>query len=377
MDRHPQSPRLESCPEGLPRAAYMDPAWHEREMATVFARQWVMAGRAADFPAGRMRRVTLGAALVIVVRDADGKLAAWHNSCPHRGSELCRAEEEEVGRLIRCPYHAFAFAAADGRLVSTGHAVPSADFDRQAHGLKPVSTREWNGFLFLNLSSEPGHIQADVGLGTLDNWPMDTLVTCHRWEADVACNWKVFWENYSECLHCPGIHPELCDMVPVYSRGIMGPSEALGWTPEEPARPNLRSGARTWTVDGAPCGPEFPGLTDAQRQAGYSFVTLWPSAYVVAHVDHVRSVRILPVGTETTRLVAEWHVPADTMAQPGFDAVRLASFARTVLEQDGQAAEMNHRGMRSPAFTAARLMPEDYEIYRFHQWVKAAMEDAA
>ncbi|WP_395664140.1 aromatic ring-hydroxylating dioxygenase subunit alpha [Aestuariivirga sp.] len=377
MDRHPQSPRLESCPEGLPRAAYMDPAWHEREMATVFARQWVMAGRAADFPAGRIRRVTLGAAPVIVVRDADGKLAAWHNSCPHRGSELCRAEEEEVGRLIRCPYHAFSFAAADGRLVSTGHAVPSADFDRQAHGLKPVSTREWNGFLFLNLSSEPGHIHADVGLGTLDNWPMDTLVTCHRWEADVACNWKVFWENYSECLHCPGIHPELCDMVPVYSRGIMGPSEALGWTPEEPARPNLRSGARTWTVDGAPCGPEFPGLTDAQRQAGYSFVTLWPSAYVVAHVDHVRSVRILPVGTETTRLVAEWHVPADTMAQPGFDAARLASFARTVLEQDGQAAEMNHRGMRSPAFTAARLMPEEYEIYRFHQWVKAAMEDAA
>ena len=377
MDRHPQSPRLESCPEGLPRAAYMDPAWHEREMATVFARQWVMVGRAVDFPAGRMRRVTLGAAPVIVVRDADGKLAAWHNSCPHRGSELCRAEEEEVGRLIRCPYHAFSFAAADGRLVSTGHAVPSADFDRQAHGLKPVSTREWNGFLFLNLSSEPGHIHADVGLGTLDNWPMDTLVTCHRWEADVACNWKVFWENYSECLHCPGIHPELCDMVPVYSRGIMGPSEALGWTPEEPARPNLRSGARTWTVDGAPCGPEFPGLTDAQRQAGYSFVTLWPSAYVVAHVDYVRSVRILPVGTETTRLVAEWHVPAHTMAQPGFDAVRLASFARTVLEQDGQAAEMNHRGMRSPAFTAARLMPEEYEIYRFHQWVKAAMEDAA
>lgn len=377
MDRHPQSPRLESCPEGLPRAAYMDPAWHEREMSTVFSRQWVMVGRAAEFPAGRMRRVTLGAAPVIVVRDADGRLAAWHNSCPHRGSELCRAEEQEVGRLIRCPYHAFSFAAADGRLVSTGHAVPSADFDRQAHGLKPVSTREWNGFLFLNLSFEPGRIHADVGLGTLDNWPMDTLVTCHRWETDVACNWKVFWENYSECLHCPGIHPELCDMVPVYSRGIMGPSEALGWTPEEPARPNLRSGARTWTVDGAPCGPEFPGLTDAQRQAGYSFVTLWPSAYVVAHVDHVRSVRILPVGTETTRLVAEWHVPADTMAQPGFDDARLASFARTVLEQDGQAAEMNHRGMRSPAFTAARLMPEEYEIYRFHQWVKAAMEDAA
>ena len=43
----------------------------------------------------------------------------------------------------------------------------------------------------------------------------------------LACNWKVFWENYNECLHCPGIHPELIDMVPVYARGIMAPSEAV------------------------------------------------------------------------------------------------------------------------------------------------------
>ena len=91
-DRHPLSPRLDHCPEGLPRAAYMDQGWYDREMATIFARQWVMVGRATDFPAGTMRRVTLGVAAVIVVRDADGTLAAWHNSCPHRGSELCRAE---------------------------------------------------------------------------------------------------------------------------------------------------------------------------------------------------------------------------------------------------------------------------------------------
>jgi len=373
-DRHPLSPRLDHCPEGLPRAAYLDPGWYEREMATIFARQWVMVGRAADFEAGKMRRVTVGAAQVIVLRDGDGTLAAWHNSCPHRGSELCRTDEEEVGKLIRCPYHAFAFAAADGRLVSTAHAIPTDDFDRSAHGLKPVSLRVWNGFVFLNLSATPGPLWADVGLETLTNWPMDSLVTGHHWEVDIACNWKAFWENYSECLHCPGIHPELCDVVPIYGRGIMGPSESLGWTPDEPARPNLRQGAESWTADGAACGPVFPGLTEAERQAGYSFVTLWPSIYVVAHVDYVRSVRIVPMGPEQTRLIAEWHFLPETLAQPGFDAAEIAGFAKIVMRQDGEASEMNQRGMRSPAFTAARLMPEEYEIYRFHQWVRAEME---
>jgi Rieske 2Fe-2S family protein len=375
-DRHPLSPRLDHCPEGLPRTAYLDQGWYDREIATIFARQWVMVGRAGDFTTGKMRRVKVGAASVIVLRDSDENLAAWHNSCPHRGSELCRAEEEPVGRLIRCPYHAFSFAASDGRLVSTAHAVPTDDFDRKAHGLKPVSTHVWNGFLFLNLAANPGPLWSDVGLETLNNWPMDSLATGHHWEADIACNWKAFWENYSECLHCPGIHPELCDMVPLYGSGIMGPSEALGWAPDDPARSNLRQGAQSWTMDGSPCGPVFPGLTDAERGAGYSFVTLWPSAYVVAHVDYVRSVRIVPLGPEQTRLVAEWHFSPETLAQPGFDAGAVAAFAKIVMEQDGAASEMNHRGMRSPAFKAARLMPEEYEIHRFHQWLLTELEAA-
>lgn len=375
--RHPLSPRLDHCPEGLPRAAYLDPGWYAREMATIFAREWVMVGRLSIFAPGTMRRALVGEAPVIVARDAAGAVSAWHNSCPHRGSELCRGEEEPLGKLIRCPYHAWSFAAADGRLVSTAHAAPTVDFDRAAHGLRPVAHRVWNGFLFLSLSADPGGIGSDVGLRTLDNWPMDSLVTGHRWEVEIACNWKAFWENYSECLHCPGIHPELCDMVPVYGKGIMGPSEALGWTPDTPQAGNLKPGAETWTPDGAPCGPVFPGLTEAERAAGYSFVTLWPSAYVVAHVDYVRSVRLVPEGPGKTRLIAEWHFPPDTLAQPGFDAEKVAAFARLVMEQDGEASEMNHRGMRSPAFRAARLMPEEYEIHRFHQWVLNRMEGGA
>jgi len=114
---HPLSPRLDHCPEGLPRAAYLDPGWYAREMETIFAREWVMVGRLSSFVPGTMRRALVGTAPVIVARQADGGVSAWHNTCPHRGSELCREAEEPLGKLIRCPYHAWSFAAADGRLV--------------------------------------------------------------------------------------------------------------------------------------------------------------------------------------------------------------------------------------------------------------------
>jgi glycine betaine catabolism A len=376
-DRHPLSPRLDHCPEGLPQAAYFDDGWYAREMATLFARQWVMVGRLEDMAPGKMRRVRVGAAEAVLCRTADGAVSAFHNSCRHRGSELCRAEVEPLGKLVTCPYHAWAYAAIDGRLVSTAFAVPTEDFRRQDHGLIPLAVNLWAGFVFLSAARNPPDLWSDVPLATLANWPMEGLVTGHRHEVELACNWKAFWENYSECLHCPGIHPELCDMVPVYGKGVMSASEALGWTPGVPVGPNLKPGAQSWTMTGAPCGPVFPGLTEAERWAGYTFVTLWPSAYVVAHVDYVRSVRVKPLSPTRTRLVAEWHFPQETLAQPGFDAGEVADFAKIVLAQDGAAAEMNQRGMASPAFTRARLMPEEYEVHRFHQWVLAEMEVGA
>jgi Rieske 2Fe-2S family protein len=161
-------------------------------------------------------------------------------------------------------------------------------------------------------------------------------------------------------------------MVPVYGQGIMALEEVANPT-ENGTR--LKPGAQTWTATGAPCGPVFDGLTERQKLVGANFVTLWPTGYIVAHVDYVRSVRLEPVSTTQTRLVAEWYFAPETLAQPGFSAAEVAGFAQLVLDQDGAAAEMNQRGFASPAFKGGRLMPQEYEIHRFHQWVLAQMED--
>ncbi len=55
---------------------------------------------------------------------------------------------------------------------------------------------------------DPGEHVGDL-LGFLDRWRLDSLERARGTVYDVAANWKAIAENYNECLHCPGVHPEL------------------------------------------------------------------------------------------------------------------------------------------------------------------------
>ena len=374
--RHPLSPVLDHCPATLPARAYFDAGWYAQEMRSIWARNWVWAGRLCDLKPGSMQRRQVGEAGVILCRSAEGGVSAFHNVCRHRGGELCTEAEQPMGKLVMCRYHSWAYAARDGRLVSVGQANPTSDFNKAGHGLVPVSLRLWNGFIFLNLDQNPDGLQPDTGLAALDNWPMEALVTGHRAVTEVAANWKILWENYNECLHCAHIHPELSDLVPIYKQGVMAQNEAPGWTPGDGVLPAMRPGAASWTQTGQPCGPAFADLTPDERDAGYLFVTLYPTVFIVAHVDHVRAVVFEPLGPERTRVTAEWYFAQETLDQPGFDAAEVAGFAKMVLAQDAEVVTLNQRGLRSPSFTGGTLMPEEWAIRQFNQWVMHQMEAA-
>jgi Rieske 2Fe-2S family protein len=156
----------------------------------------------------------------------------------------------------------------------------------------------------------------------------------------------------------------------------MAHEEARDWTPEAP-RPqgNLKSGARSWTKNGQPCGPEFPRLSDAERGAGYHFVTLLPSLFIVAHVDYVRAVSVRPLGPESTELKVEWLFTRETLGAPGFDLSNVVDFAAKVIREDGEACEMNQRGLRCSKFHAGTLVPQEYAIFQFHEWVRRFMRE--
>ncbi|MER9645891.1 SRPBCC family protein [Mesorhizobium sp. M0199] len=196
------------------------------------------------------------------------------------------------------------------------------------------------------------------------------------------CNWKIFWENFNECLHCPGVHKDLSRLVPIYGRGLMGRHDDPEWArhadndaPEFAG--GLRAGAETWSRDGRVHGSVFSSLTPAERAAGQTYATNLPSMFVVGHVDYVRTVRLVPLGPEQTELTAEWLFSPEALVDPAADIDNIVAFGTQVLEEDADICEVNQKGLRSMRHKAGVLMPEEYDLHRFHNWVRerhAALE---
>ena len=142
--------------------------------------------------------------------------------------------------------------------------------------------------------------------------------------------------------------------------------ERQSWTPGKTTGNALKEGAFTWTFDGQPCGLTFPDLTEAQVRTAANFVTTYPIAYIVAHVDDIWIISLVQTSPETTQLTAEWLFSPATTKRERFDPAQFAKFSGIVLEQDAKAAEMNQRGLRSPRFKTGRLMPQEFNIHRFY-----------
>ena len=135
-------------------------------------------------------------------------------------------------------------------------------------------------------------------------WPLAELVSVRREVSTLACNWKVFWENYSECYHCPGVHPELCRVMPLYREGLLSYEDSATPLPAEDAhdtRPRVAPGFATWTLDGQSKLPLIEGPDAQDRALGVVFASFTASLFIVAHPDYVRSVRIMPKGPELDR----------------------------------------------------------------------------
>jgi Rieske 2Fe-2S family protein len=250
--------------------------------------------------------------------------------------------------------------------------------------LYPVHVHEWAGCVFVNLADgAPRDFDGimDPHIDTLKNWPLADLQLGHTHQATLHCNWKVFWENFLECYHCPGIHPELCEMVPVYRTGVSTAGEAhtvpaFSGSRDPAAADGVRTGAETWSMDGCIHGARFSGLSAEEIAVGYVFVMAWPTMYIVAHPDYVRLVSFLPLGPEHVQLTAEWLFPAETLRMPDFDLRNVTAFATMVMEQDGRASELNQSGLRSLQHRRGMLVPQEQDIARFHHWVREQTADA-
>ena len=88
-----------------------------------------------------------------------------------------------------------------------------AGFAAADYPLNEAAVALWEGFIFVNLSpeSDAADFQRRFAplMGRFDRWQCATLRTARTIRYEVACNWKLVFLNYSECYHCPLVHPQL------------------------------------------------------------------------------------------------------------------------------------------------------------------------
>ncbi len=344
----------------LPARVFHDPEVFAYEQQAWFARSWICVGREEDAAApGEYFVASVASESLVVVRGRDDVLRAFHNVCRHRGSLIVT---EPQGRLVRfqCPYHAWTYEL-DGALRRAGHTDALVDFEPDENGLHSASLATWQGFVFVavepagalmdQLADLPQHVER-FGIGELRR--------ARSIEYEVHANWKVIAENYSECYHCPGVHPQLNRLTP-YDHGRNLESDgpwAGGWM-------ELTSDADTMSTDGDSHGrPPLPGLTQEDLRRIHYFV-LWPNLLLSLHPDYVMTHRVEPIAADRSRVVCEWLFHPDTMALPDFDPSDAVDFWDLTNRQDWNVCELQQAGTRSRAYVPGRYSLMEDMVHAF------------
>lgn len=358
----------------LPRAAYLDPAFHEREREEIWWSEWIAVGRVEQLrEPGDFLSTDVAGERIIVVRDRGGTLHAHHDLCRHRGSRLTTAEQRAdpascdtpgpAGRfkgVIRCAYHSWCYEL-DGRIRNAPFLGESAAFDPDAFGLHAVTLDTWGGWIFVNLSPQRvaagATLQAQLGAirTRVARYPLASLRIARRLAYDVRANWKVIVENYNECYHCAGVHPELCRIVPAFRQQGGG---NLDWDAGVPQA----DGTFTFTLSGTSDRAPFRGLDDDEK-VRHKGELAYPNLMISLSSDHVAAFTLLPRAPDRTLVVVDFLFDPDEMAKPAFDPSDAVEFWDLVNRQDWTVCEGVQDGMTSRRFRFGWYAPmEDMSL---------------
>jgi len=307
------------------------------------------------------------------VRNQAGELRAYFNVCRHRGTRICWQESGRFSETIQCPYHAWTYTVDEGQLIGAPHMQEAAGFDKRLHGLHRAHIAEWEGFLFVNVSEDAQPFEQAFApmIGRLSRFELPKLAVGHYVRYEVKANWKLVFENYSECLHCPTIHPELTVVLPYQSGAndlVEGPF--LGGYME------IRPPHESATMSGRACGrlvsPRLEGSDDAKRAYYYS---LMPNMLLSLHPDYMMVHTLWPQAPNRTINVCEWHFHPSAMAREGFSPDDAVDFWDLPNRQDWHVCELSQAGISSRAYTPGPYSNREDLLYAFDQMIVRLHED--
>ena len=384
----------------LPGHLYTSREAYEKDLAAVFGTSWLFVANEAEIPEpGDFVTIDIDKRSVIVVRDDDMSVQAFHNVCRHRGSRLLDDGSGSVGN-IACPYHHWTYDTS-GTLLHAESA--GTGFDRSAYPLRPVHVRSVAGLIFLCLAEQTPQDFDDFAATVtpyLAPHTLPALKVAAQMDIEEHGNWKLVMENNRECVHCGG-HPELlrsffptygyredeisARLRPAYERFLAAQAEfeatcdelGLQWRAVEDldGRPTgfriqrepLDLAGESFTLDGVRACRRLI-MPHEQARLGRLTMHVQPNAWFHALSDHVVTFSVLPTGPDTSLLRTTWLVHRDAVEGVDYDLDNLMVVWRRTNDQDRDFVVRAHRGVSSPDYVPGPYLPPEYQVDAFCSW---------
>ncbi len=344
--------RLDQDPQKswtLPGKYYFDPEIYARELESIFYRSWqYTCHRSRLANPGQYFVRDIGDQSIVVLRDTDGDLRAYHNVCQHRAHRLLEGEGQ-LARMITCPYHSWCYGLG-GQLIAARGSEDMPDFPRDEIRLQSVRVDEICGFIFVNLDQQAVPLaETFIGLEQeiLDLAPnAKNLARTHVQDFTLAANWKNSVENYSECYHCPNRHPSLVD-------GALDISKY---------KIDIRAGYQRHITSDVGSQQGYT-IDDDKGADGHEFGSwfLFPNmVFEVYPGGNLTVFNHVPAGSEKTVQETEWYFPGETATEAEQQVI---DFVNIVREEDIPICESVQRGLHSKGYNQGKFIVDNDRTY--------------
>lgn len=347
----------------IPGSWYADPEVYALERRAVFGDSWLAAALVQDVAEpGSFATAEIAGEPILVVRDGEGALRAFYNVCRHRAAPLLTQPSGKATRL-RCRYHGWTYDLA-GRLRGTPEFDGVADFCREDQGLVGLAVATWGPYVWVHAGQPP---PLEKFLSPLPERTAGRGVESLRWVRrqvyDLACNWKVYVDNYLDGgYHVNTVHPGLAGVLD-YSRYR---TEIAGLTSVQvsPLKPPEKA------TDAAVAGVRTGG------EAQYWWV--FPNFMLNLYEGVMDTNLVLPLGPDRCRVVFDFSF-ARTEGDGAERYMRESmEVAHQIQLEDMGICEEVQRGLGSRSYDTGRFsVRREAAGYHFHQLLARKLRSAA
>jgi glycine betaine catabolism A len=345
----------------VPALVYTDPAHWSREKTALFDRLPQVLCPSALIPQPNMAvpHDATGRPL-LVSRDDDGAAHVFMNVCRHRGTRLVEGAEVQCGKRFTCPYHAWTYAT-DGRLLALPRPDTFPGLDKQDHGLVELPSCEAGGLIWFAPQQGADFSDAQTLGADLDRFAMRDLHLFARRTHDVAANWKLIVDAFSESYHVLRLHAET--IAPFFKDGV---------TTGDMIGPHSRSFVgRAAEMDGL----DFDHMAALRRVGTYTYM-LFPNTVVIVSPDYINVMTMIPQAHDLTLVEDFMLIPEAPQTekardhwQRSWDLLDGGVFGA----EDFRAAALGQQGLESGAVPQLTLGTLEGGISRFHGTCAAEM----